>query len=189
MGISPDPCHVDPRIRRTRQMLFDALEGLLREKSFEEISVQDLAERSTLNRATFYDHFTDKFALLEAMIDERFRARVFARMESSNGTCQEGLRQLILSVCDFLSQDFASCQKVQRQFSPLLEARIKAGVREFLAKALRHHGASEQQAGLLSTMAGWAICGAAFDWQREQRTSAESLADSVLPFVQPILTM
>lgn len=182
-----DACRLDPRVRRTRQMFFDALKDLLHEKSFEEISVQDLAERSTLNRATFYDHFTDKFALLEEMIDERFRSRVFARMEASNGTCREGLRQLILSVCDFLSENMSACQKIQRQFDPLVEKRIKIAVKEFLAKALRKHGASEQQAGLLSTMAGWSICGAAFDWNRERSISAESLADSVLPFIEPIL--
>jgi AcrR family transcriptional regulator len=170
-------------------MLFDALTMLLVEKPFEDISVQDLAERSTLNRATFYDHFTDKFALLEEMIDERFRARVFARWETSDGTCGEGLRQLILSVCDFLSEHLADCQKAQRQFDPLVETRIKTIVREFLAKAVRHQGATEEEVGLLSTMAGWAICGAAFDWNRERRISAEALADSVLPFVQPILKM
>ena len=74
---------IDPRIRRTRQMLFKAFQDLLGEKSFDQISVQDLAERSTLNRATFYDHFADKFALLEAMIGERFSTLIEARMAGS----------------------------------------------------------------------------------------------------------
>ncbi len=170
-------------------MFFEALKGLLAEKSFEDISVQDLAERSTLNRATFYDHFTDKFALLEEMIDEKFRTRVFTRWQASDGTCGEGVRQLILSVCDFLSEHLSACQKIQRQFDPLVETRIKTVVREFLAKALRAHGATEEETGLLSTMASWTICGAAFDWNRERKTSAEVLADSVLPFVRPMLKM
>jgi len=182
-------CRMDPRIRRTRQMFFDALKGLLAEKAFEDISVQDLAERSTLNRATFYLHFTDKFVLLEQMIDEDFRTRVFARWQASDGTCSGGLRQLILSVCDFLSERLAVCQKVQRQFDPLVETRIKSIVREFLAKALRQHGAGEDEVGLLSAMASWTICGAAFDWNRERKTSAEALADSVLPFIKPMLKM
>ncbi len=40
-------------------------EELLGTKSLQAISVQDIAERSTLNRATFYDHYTDKFALFQ----------------------------------------------------------------------------------------------------------------------------
>jgi AcrR family transcriptional regulator len=62
-------CEVrDPRIRRTRQLLQQALGQLLQSRSFEEITVQDIAEAATVNRATFYDHYTDKFALLEALI-------------------------------------------------------------------------------------------------------------------------
>ncbi len=82
----PDSAKVDPRIRRTRQMLFQAFQDLLAEKTFDQISVQDISERSTLNRATFYDHFTDKFALLEAIIGERFSTLIDARMAGSEPT-------------------------------------------------------------------------------------------------------
>ena len=57
----------DPRIRRTRQLLQQALLELLQKKRFEEISVQDISAVSTINRATFYAHYTDKFALLESL--------------------------------------------------------------------------------------------------------------------------
>ena len=77
--MTAEPMKLDPRIRRTRQMLFKALQDLLAEKTFQLITVQDIAERSTLNRATFYDHFTDKFALLEAMMGERFQTLIAAR--------------------------------------------------------------------------------------------------------------
>src|SRR5205814_10062730 len=53
----------DPRVRRTRKLLRDALVELLAEKSFHAINVQEVADRATLNRATFYAHFVDKFAL------------------------------------------------------------------------------------------------------------------------------
>ena len=53
-------------MRRTRQLLQGALLQLLGSKSFDDISVQDIAEAATVNRATFYDHYTDKFALLES---------------------------------------------------------------------------------------------------------------------------
>src|SRR5580692_10535191 len=62
-------CEVrDPRIRRTRQLLQEALRTLLWSKQFDEISVQDIAEAATVNRATFYDHYADKFALADALI-------------------------------------------------------------------------------------------------------------------------
>ena len=98
-----EPPVKDPRVRRTRQMLHEAFKTLLAEKGFEAISVQDIAERSTVNRATFYDHFTDKFALLEDMFGEEFRATFLRRMEGVTGTCPGAIRQLILTVCDFVS--------------------------------------------------------------------------------------
>lgn len=61
MPVNPN----DPRVKRTRQLLMQAFMELLKEKKdISSISVQDIAERATLNRATFYAHFEDKYAFL-----------------------------------------------------------------------------------------------------------------------------
>ena len=95
MALTPiSDCEVrDPRIRRTRQLLQGALQSLLLTRSFEEISVQEIAEAATVNRATFYDHYTDKFALLDALvgsglvtagIGRRMRRSIALRFETSS---------------------------------------------------------------------------------------------------------
>lgn len=180
---------IDPRIRRTRQMLHRALQELLGEKSFEEISIQDLAERSTVNRATFYDHFTDKFALLEDLIGEDFRTIFQKRMQGRVGACPNEVKQLILTVCDFLSEINGGCQKHRRQFAPIVEARIKTLVRESLLTGLRESAGDElpADAELRATMASWAICGAAMEWSQQSEQSAEAFASAVLPLVFPTL--
>jgi AcrR family transcriptional regulator len=183
--MTDERCKIDPRIRRTRQMLFQAFQELLTEKTFDQISVRDLAERSTLNRATFYDHFTDKFALLEAMIGEKFTSFIDARMANTVGTCEAGLRQLILAACDFLAEVSSGCQKHQRQFEPIVESRVKAIMRETLLEGLRNHKAKSPE--LKATMVSWAITGAALQWSRERETSADELADAVLPTVHTAL--
>ena len=58
-----------PRIVRSRRMLMDAFVKLLSKKEFEDISVQEIADEATLNRATFYLHYPDKNALLQAMTE------------------------------------------------------------------------------------------------------------------------
>jgi AcrR family transcriptional regulator len=58
----------DPRMRRTRQLLQEALRKLLQTKPLDEILVQEITDAATVNRATFYDHYSDKFAIIEAMI-------------------------------------------------------------------------------------------------------------------------
>jgi AcrR family transcriptional regulator len=183
--MTAEPMKLDPRIRRTRQMLFKAFQDLLTEKTFQLITVQDIAERSTLNRATFYDHFTDKFALLEAMMGERFQTLIAARIAGNEGTCEASLRQLILAACDFLAEVSSGCQKHQRQFEPMVESQVKAVIRESLLAGLRRHGARNPE--LKATMVSWAITGAALQWSREKKTSADELADAVLPTVHTAL--
>jgi len=59
-----DPEKQDRRTRRTRQLLRRALLVLLKEKRYEEISVQDIIERADVARSTFYLHYVDKDDLL-----------------------------------------------------------------------------------------------------------------------------
>ena len=94
--------NLDPRIRRTRLLLQQALGKLLETKEFDKISVQDIAEAATVNRATFYDHYTDKFALLECMVGTRFGELLAARGVRFDGGCSSALRAMIQGVCDYL---------------------------------------------------------------------------------------
>jgi AcrR family transcriptional regulator len=180
-----EPTKMDPRIRRTRQMLYQSFRELLAEKTFDLITVHDICERATLNRATFYDHFTDKFELLAAMMEERFGLLIAARLEGSERTCENSLRQLILAACDFLAEVSTGCQKHQQQFEPIVESRVKAVIREFLLRGLHERRAKNSE--LKATMVGWAITGAALQWSREKKTSPEKLADAVLPTVHTAL--
>lgn len=63
---------VDRRVRRSRRLLGDALLQLVTEKPFGEVSVQDIADRADMNRATFYLHFHSKEELLLHALTERF---------------------------------------------------------------------------------------------------------------------
>src|SRR5882724_11627770 len=93
---------LDPRIRRTRQLLQQALEKLLKTKELDNISVQDIADAATLNRATFYDHYPDKFALLGCVVAGRFHALLAERNVQFDGTCDSALNAIVLAVCEYL---------------------------------------------------------------------------------------
>ena len=76
-------------------MLMDALAKLLNKKEFEDISVQEIAAEATLNRATFYLHYPDKHALLQAMTDVRFRD-LMERRGITFSDCNGALRAIAL---------------------------------------------------------------------------------------------
>ncbi|MBK9051313.1 MAG: TetR/AcrR family transcriptional regulator [Chloroflexi bacterium] len=63
---------VDRRIRRTRNQLGQALRELIIEKSYEAITIQDIADRADVNRATFYLHYGTKEELLVTSLTEIF---------------------------------------------------------------------------------------------------------------------
>lgn len=54
----------DPRVRRTRERLREALVSLSRERPYDQIRVADLLARADVGRATFYAHYRDKEDLL-----------------------------------------------------------------------------------------------------------------------------
>jgi AcrR family transcriptional regulator len=176
---------IDPRIKRTRQMLFHALEELLHEQGFDAITMQHIADRSTLNRGTIYAHFKDKFALLAAFVEEKFRAGFEARMRGASATCQESVKQLILTVCDFLGPMIACSHEHRRPFEPMVEATVRTFVRNFLLEGLRRSArvTSCSDAELRATAGSWAICGTVVEWSRTRSTSAEELARAVLPLI------
>lgn len=62
----------DLRVQKTKAALFRAFYELLSEKSYESITVNELCERATVRRATFYKHYRDKQDFLVGLIT-RFR--------------------------------------------------------------------------------------------------------------------
>jgi AcrR family transcriptional regulator len=180
---------MDPRIRRTRQLLQAALGRLLETKEFERISVQDIAEAATLNRATFYDHYPDKFALLECMVAARFHELLKAREVVFDAGCSSALRGIILGVCDYLAATpRLECER-QRQMEPHLESSVIAVVRRLLVNGLKAHGAeSAIPAEIAAATASWAIYGAAKEWvHTPNRRSSEEIVEIVMVLVSPIL--
>ena len=68
----------DPRVRRTRKLLQDALVELIGDQSFESITVRDIARAATVNHATFYRHYQDKYHLAQAVFTEAFDSMALA---------------------------------------------------------------------------------------------------------------
>jgi AcrR family transcriptional regulator len=60
----------DPRVRRTHQLLRDALIDLVSEQGFDTVTVGEIAERAKVNRATFYRHYEDKYDLVAQIFAE-----------------------------------------------------------------------------------------------------------------------
>jgi AcrR family transcriptional regulator len=184
-------CEVrDPRIRRTRQLLQGALRELMEKRNFDEISVQDITDAATVNRATFYDHYTDKFALLDAMVGGGFHKLLHERNVSFDGTCPSAAASIILAACDYLTQshgDRAACAR-QHAFEPLTESAMTAAIRRVLINGMNKDGVATASAEMVATTASWAIYGAVKQWfYTPDHAPAEEIVGRILQLVMPIL--
>ena len=179
---------LDPRIKRTRQLLQQALMGLMAEKSFQAITVQDIAERATVNRVTFYAHFEDKYALLEYTMREMFKQRLRSQLPDGSLFSPENLARLILIVCELLAETGRQCPPPHGQLEPLMEKQIKAELYEVLyawlaeaASGKTERRPTPEQAAMITS---WAIYGAAVQWsQKEQPEPAREFVQQVLPII------
>lgn len=184
-------CEVlDPRIRRTRQLLQQALAKLLETNEFEKISVQDITDAATVNRATFYDHYPDKFALFECMVAGRFHQLLAGRGINFESSCLNALKAIALGVCDFLVlTPGMECGERQRQMEPHLESAVIAVVRRMVLDGLQQHPAqSSISPEMIATTVSWAIYGAAQQWVRTpNRPPSEEIVKTIVTLVSPIL--
>jgi AcrR family transcriptional regulator len=174
----------DPRVLRSRQMLMEALLRLLNRKEFDDLSIQEIADEAGLNRATFYLHYPDKNALLQAMTAARFRDLI-ARRGLSFTDCDGALRAIALGVCDYLAET-AGCP-AQLAKMPIEGSIIPAVEGMFMEGAEKHAVTPGTDPRLLATTAAWAVFGAARRWhQTPDRIPAEEMAAKIEAMVKPI---
>jgi len=180
---------IDPRTKRTRQLLLDAFRQLLAEKTFEAITVQDITERATVNRATFYAHFEDKYILLDQSTREWIQQALHEKLPRDSHLNQANLQMLIQLVCEFLEILHTHCAPSNRnQFNSLVEQQVKQQLNTILLRWLEEcedcPTASQRQLELEATVTSWAIYGAATKWiSSENKETAPAFARQVLPMI------
>lgn len=183
-------CEVrDPRIRRTRQLLQGTLQTLMKTKRFDEISVQDITEAATLNRATFYDHYTDKFALLEAMVAGGFHRLLHERQVVFDGSCGEAVGALVHAACDYMMQAHSGgdCDR-QSAFQPLMDAAMISAIQRVLMQGMPSETPPGLSAEMIAASAAGAVFGAVRQWaMTAERPPAEAIVTPVAALILPML--
>ena len=180
---------MDPRVRRTRRLLREALERLLESTAFEKLSVGEIAGEATLNRATFYDHFPDKYLLLEDLVRERFQEMLRRRKIVFDGRCPGVLRGIALAMCDYMTSvpgiDCPNRRQMERQF----EAALIAVVRGIVLRGFEMHPpASEAPREMLAAMISGAMYSGVNEWLRTpNRPVAEVGVEPIVKLLKPLL--
>ena len=174
----------DRRSLRTRQLLMDALGKLLKKREFNDISIQEISDEANVGRATFYLHYPDKAALLQAMTAARFGEMLRKRFIESP-SCAGGLNAIALGVCEYLARasgcpSSLSRMPLERSVIPVIEALFREGAEE-------HPLAPGVDRAIFATTIAWAIYGAANRWAQDpNRQPAEQMAEMIASLVTPL---
>lgn len=114
----------DARAVRTRDAVANALYALMRERPYDEISVQEICRRAIVGRTTFYAHFQDKDDILVR------HAIVFARAFGHELTW-DAARGYRFPVCAF----FQHVKQMRHVFDSLAKVRK----RDFIIKVCHNN--------------------------------------------------
>jgi AcrR family transcriptional regulator len=157
---------VDPRVLRTREFIVIAFKRELQDKGFEALSVQDLVRRAGINRATFYDHFEDKFALASHVIRSELENAFEKSGLKTRRLDADALSLLMQTICAILFALHKHCKPPHVQVDSLVEMQTITIVEDLLAVWLRSppegwRKFSLSQRATAATAVSWAFYGLA----------------------------
>jgi len=179
----------DLRVRRTRMMIEKAFLELLMEQGFQSITVQDIADRAMVNRATFYDHFTDKYELFEHGMRTGFRETLEKKLPADFKYCSSNVGLLIEALGEFLAQVDDHCRPKNPNGLPSFDEKLIEIISEMLLTWLKEVLVSSKSSpALIADTASWAMYGAVRHWSlQKEREPVQSFALRVAPMVSAIL--
>ncbi len=98
----------------TKAILANGLKNLMRQRSFEKITIQQIADEAGFIRSTFYNHFRDKYEVIEWIFTEE----VLRQGEHffSQGQYRQGIRKM-LEAMEADKAFYVSAAKIEGQNS------------------------------------------------------------------------
>ncbi|WP_426348422.1 TetR/AcrR family transcriptional regulator [Alloiococcus sp. CFN-8] len=175
----------DPRVLRTKKLIINAFIILLEKKEFKLITIKDITNQAAVNRATFYYHFTDKYNLMEEVIRESFRNRLFSRLDGSEDLNVEQIEGIFTSLTNLQENLFEkySCKFVS--FIDIFERVIKDELHKLFISLLekKYPESTEESLNTAATLSSWSIYGAAISSSKEKHIPLKKDEDTIAAYV------
>ncbi|MDO4537501.1 MAG: TetR family transcriptional regulator [Coriobacteriales bacterium] len=130
---------LDRRTRYTRMVIREAFFALFREVGFSKMTVADICRRAEINRGTFYLHYEDKYALLDALIDEALETAPPLEGDAQASMCQRAPA----------TEEYHMLYADDEVFARIATRVIERGAEQTVPRIMEEAGLSEQDAYLL----------------------------------------
>lgn len=173
----------DPRVLRTRQIIREAFRALLQNKGFDAITIKDIAQRATINRATFYAHYEDKYALLDEITALTFENMIPEQIVQAQGFTEDVCRQFIELTYNFIVMFYRTCKYTTKSIAAQVDGKVEQILYRTIKSVLEKSGTSIN-VNINAAMISAAIYSAAYSWYKANRgDNIDQLTDAVIPFI------
>lgn len=135
------------QFERTDRDITNALFLVMERKSFEKITVQDILEEAMINRSTFYQHFSDKYAILERL-QEQYIGGITERMDALAKDEPRDLNAINQVFCTYINEHRYKMKKLLSVRSENLdmEGQMRSLFSRYLEKATCRLSGFEREA-------------------------------------------
>lgn len=172
----------DPRVIRTKKLILEAFAELIQEKDFKDITVRDITEKATINRATFYAHFTDKYELLDLSLLDGYRENLHQRLSCHDLLNHQSLTNLLLSMCQYHQELSGQCSRNYDSLGDHFQKKMIEELQKNILHFFENVGPITEEHKAIATTLSWGIYGAAYSWNMEGRKiPAAQLAEEMVP--------
>lgn len=169
----------DPRAIRTRQAIIEAFNELIATKEFNSISIKDITEKATINRATFYAHYLDKYDLLDQVLSTTIRAAMQQHFTCHNTLNEQTIAAMIESIVTVHDSMHTECRRGYNTFHKMVQEKTIVMLEQVLV------GLSNEP--VKSAMLAWAIYGAYAYWDAHPKEAISQYAKNAAPSLLQLL--
>lgn len=177
----------DPRIIRTRRFIMDAFIKVSSKKDFKDITIKDITTEATVNRATFYYHFVDKYDLLEKVLKEDMMVNVIDKIKEHQELNENTIKTVFTAITQFQTSVSALnyCQRNFQSFASTFEVIIKRELEKTFFEILskQKHDSDQESLRITAALISWGIYGATVDWQQNSTLTAEEYIQLAVPHI------
>lgn len=115
----------DPRTRKTKRAIRQALSELLKEKELRKITVQEIVDKAEISRFTFYKYYLDVYDLYEKIEREILIHMSIIILQLENKTAEAAFEKLVEYIYDN-----------RPAFSMIFSPNTKSGLRDKLSRLI-----------------------------------------------------
>ena len=158
-------CQLDsPCAIKTKKKLAGALKELMKDSTFDKITVSDITEKSNVHRQTFYYHFQDRYELLDWI----FQKEIFEPF--SENVCSENIQEKFSNLFETMASNKKFYQNaLQTNSDDLIRYISKIASDQFneLFKNVSKESGfetDEEEDEIAAEFFGYGICGVIMDW-------------------------